>query len=99
MRIVLDAMGSDNHPVPDVEGAVLAAREWGDEIILVGQEEVVRPELAKHDTSGLSITLVHAPEVIEMHEHTEAVKRKKESSIRGSLISPFQPTVVRGFSK
>ena len=30
MRIVLDAMGSDDHPVPDVAGAVLAARQWGD---------------------------------------------------------------------
>ncbi len=82
MRIVLDAMGSDRRPVPDVEGGVMAAREWGDEIVLVGPEEVVRQELAKHDTSGLSITVRHAPEVIGMDEHTDAVKRKKDSSIR-----------------
>ena len=82
MRIVLDAMGSDNHPIPDVTGAVMAAQEWGDEIILVGLEDLIRTELAKHDTSGLKITVVHAPEVIEMHEHTQAVKRKKDSSIR-----------------
>jgi len=82
MRIVLDAMGSDNFPGPDVAGAVLAARKWGDEIILVGREETVRPELAKHETAGLSISIVHAPDVIEMHEHTNAVKRKKQSSIR-----------------
>jgi glycerol-3-phosphate acyltransferase PlsX len=82
MRIVLDAMGSDNHPVPDVAGAVQAAREWGDEIILVGREEIVRGELAKHDAAALPITIVHAPEVIEMHEHSNAVKRKKNASIR-----------------
>jgi glycerol-3-phosphate acyltransferase PlsX len=82
MRIVLDAMGSDDRPVPDVLGGVMAAREWGDEIILVGLEDVVRPELAKHDAAGLPITVVHAPEVLEMHEHTDAVKRKKEASIR-----------------
>jgi len=82
MRIVLDAMGSDQHPAPDVAGAVMAAREWGDEITLVGREELVRPELAKHKTQGLPITVCHAPELIEMHEHTEAVKRKRESSIR-----------------
>lgn len=82
MRIVLDAMGSDNHPVPDVAGAVQAAREWGDEIILVGREEIVRGELAKHDAAALPITVVHAPEVIEMHEHSNAVKRKKNASIR-----------------
>ncbi len=82
MRIVLDAMGSDNHPTPDVAGAVMAAREWADDIILVGREGLVRAELAKHDADGLRITVVHAPEIIEMHEHTNAVKRKKASSIR-----------------
>jgi glycerol-3-phosphate acyltransferase PlsX len=82
MRIVLDAMGSDSHPIPDVAGGVDAAREWGDEIILVGREDVVRAELNKHDTGGLPISIEHAPELIEMHEHTDAVKRKRESSIR-----------------
>jgi glycerol-3-phosphate acyltransferase PlsX len=75
-------MGSDHHPTPDVAGAVLAAREWGDEIILVGQQEVVHSELNKHDVDGLGICIVHAPQVIEMHEHTSAVKEKKESSMR-----------------
>jgi glycerol-3-phosphate acyltransferase PlsX len=75
-------MGSDNHPTPDVAGAVMAAREWADDIILVGREGLVRAELAKHDADGLRITVVHAPEIIEMHEHTNAVKRKKASSIR-----------------
>jgi phosphate acyltransferase len=41
MKIVLDAMGSDHCPVPDVEGAVLAARESGDTIILVGDKVAV----------------------------------------------------------
>lgn len=82
MRIVLDAMGSDRRPVPDIAGGVMAAREWGDEIILVGQEEVVRAELAKHATTALPITIVHAPEVLEMHEHSDAVMRKRDSSIR-----------------
>ncbi len=82
MKIVLDAMGSDNHPVPDVEGAVQAAKEWGDEIILVGRKEIVQNELAKHDAAALPISIVHAPKVIEMHEHSNAVKRKKDASIR-----------------
>ena len=51
-RIVVDAMGSDTYPVPDVEGAVLAAREYGIEIILVGDEEKIKPELVKYQTSG-----------------------------------------------
>jgi glycerol-3-phosphate acyltransferase PlsX len=82
MRIILDAMGSDNRPVPDVAGGVMAAREWGDEIVLIGREDEVRSELAKHETAGLTITVVHTPEFIEMHEHSDAVKRKKESSVR-----------------
>ena len=44
-RIVVDAMGSDNFPTPDVEGAVKAAREYGAEIILVGDEAVIKPIL------------------------------------------------------
>ena len=82
MKIVLDAMGSDNHPIPDVAGAVQAAKEWGDEIILVGRKEIVQSELDKHNAAALPITIVHAPEIIEMHEHSNAVKRKKDASIR-----------------
>ena len=44
-RIVVDAMGSDNYPTPDVEGAVMAAREYGVEIILVGDEAKIKPVL------------------------------------------------------
>ncbi|MEZ4519172.1 MAG: hypothetical protein R3C44_20915 [Chloroflexota bacterium] len=51
MRIAVDAMGSDNHPEPDVAGSVLAARADGDTIILVGDEARIEAELARHDTS------------------------------------------------
>lgn len=82
MRIVVDAFGSDNCPGPDVEGGVMAAREWGDEIILVGPEARTREELAKHDTAGLNIRVVHAPDVLTMEDHSEVVRNKPESSIR-----------------
>jgi len=82
MRIVVDAFGSDNCPGPDVEGAVIAARATGDEIILVGPEARTREELTKHNTEGLKITVVHAPEVLTMEDHSEAVRRKEGSSIR-----------------
>jgi glycerol-3-phosphate acyltransferase PlsX len=83
MRIVLDAMGTDDYPVPDVEGAVLAAREWGDEIILVGDEAQVRAELAKYDTAGLKLELVHASQVIEMTDKpADAARAKVDSSMR-----------------
>jgi glycerol-3-phosphate acyltransferase PlsX len=82
MRIVVDAFGSDNAPVPDVAGAVMAAREWGDEIILVGPEERVRAELAQHETEGLSITVVDAPQILTMEHHSQDVRRMEDSSVR-----------------
>lgn len=81
MKIALDAMGSDARPVPDVEGAVQAAREYGIGICLVGDESRVRTELAKHDTKGLNLSVVHAPSEIAMTEHIEAVKAKKDASM------------------
>lgn len=82
VKIVLDAMGGDHAPAVVIDGAVQAARELGVEIVLVGQESKMQPELARHDTTGLPISLVHADQVIEMDEHVDAVKRKRDASIR-----------------
>lgn len=82
MRIVLDAMGSDNFPEPDVAGAVMAAREFGDTIILVGDEAQIEAELAKHDTSNLSLEVKHAPQAISMTDKPgEVIKSKPDSSM------------------
>lgn len=80
MRIVLDAMGGDHAPAAVVEGGVRAAREQGVEVILVGRQEAVQPELAKHDTTGAQVRLVHASEVIEMDEHPALVAKSKRDS-------------------
>ncbi|MBN1314178.1 MAG: phosphate acyltransferase PlsX [Anaerolineales bacterium] len=82
MKIVLDAMGSDNFPSPDVAGGVLAAREYGEEIILVGDESRIQDELGKYDITGLSLTVVHASQVIDMSESPAmAVKSRPDSSV------------------
>jgi glycerol-3-phosphate acyltransferase PlsX len=82
MKIVVDAMGGDHAPGVVVAGAVAEARGQGTEIILVGIEDQVRAELAKHgDVSKLPIEVVHAPEVVGMAEHTMAVKNKRNSSM------------------
>jgi phosphate acyltransferase len=82
MKIVVDAMGGDQAPAVVVAGAVAEARARGTQIILVGMEDRIRAELAKQgDTSGLPIEIVHASEVVEMAEHTLAVKAKKDSSL------------------
>lgn len=85
MKIVVDAMGGDHAPGVVVEGAVRAARDFGVDIILVGREDAIRAELAKHQTDGLNLTVVHAGEVVEMHEHTMAVKEKKDNSMSVGL--------------
>jgi len=82
MKIAVDAMGGDRAPAVVVEGAVQAARDFGLEIILVGQRGAVQAELDKYDTAGLGLTLKHASQVLEMDEHpAAAVKAKKDCSM------------------
>ncbi len=82
MKIAVDAMGGDHAPGVVVAGAVAEARASGTQIILVGMEDQVRAELAKHSGSGnLPIEVVPASEVVEMAEHTMAVRAKKDSSV------------------
>lgn len=86
MRIAVDAMGSDTHPGPDVEGSVMAARLTGDTMILVGDKALIEPELAKHDTEGLSIEIRHAPQAIGMHDTPSlAAREKRDSSMHVGL--------------
>jgi glycerol-3-phosphate acyltransferase PlsX len=81
--IAVDAMGGDYAPAAVVEGCVLAAREFGLRLILVGRREEVERELGKHDTRGSNLELVHASEAVGMEESpTVALRRKKDSSIR-----------------
>ena len=82
MRIVVDVMGSDKHPAPDIEGGVLAARESGDSIVLVGDQTRIHHYLAQHNTSDLNINVVHAPQRIDMSDKPATVgKLKPESSM------------------
>src|SRR5512142_2646745 len=85
--IALDAMGSDRAPKPEVEGAMLAAREYGIEVLLVGREHDLRAELAHHVSArGLPLHIVPASEVIGMDEKAaQAVKAKRDSSMRVGL--------------
>jgi len=48
----------------------------------VGPEDRTRAELAKHDTQGLNIRIVHAPDVLTMADHSEEVRAKENSSMR-----------------
>jgi len=82
MRIAVDAMGSDTHPEPDVAGSIMAAREFGDEIVLVGDKDQISDELGREEISDLAIIVCHASQVIEMTDKpAEASRKKKDSSM------------------
>ncbi len=81
--VAVDAMGGDNAPAVEVQGAVAAARRWGVSIILVGDRERVEDCLAQESTAGLDIRIQHASEVIGMKDSaSDAVRKKKDSSVR-----------------
>lgn len=81
-RVALDAMGGDYAPGEIVRGGVEAAREHGIGVIFVGPEAQIRAELAKCQTAGLDLDVIHTDEFIGMDEHpAEAVRAKRRNSI------------------
>ncbi len=84
MRVVLDAMGGDHAPSVNVEGAVETVKEFEDlDVILVGEESSIQKELRNKRYSANRISVVHASQVVEMHESPMvAIRKKKDSSIR-----------------
>lgn len=81
MRIAVDAMGGDNAPEAIISGAVVAARELGVDVVLVGPEARVGEELARHPGAP-TLEIVDAPEIIEMNEAPAmALRRKRRASV------------------
>src|SRR5450631_2268111 len=84
--IALDAMGSDKAPKPEIEGALQAARHHGVRVLLVGPEPQLRAELARYPGARrLPVEVVHASEVITMDDKVDAIRAKRDSSIRVGL--------------
>jgi glycerol-3-phosphate acyltransferase PlsX len=96
-RIAVDAMGGDHAPERPVEGAVLAVRELGIPVTLVGREVEVRRALSAHDVAHLDIEIVNADDVIEMDDEVvTALRKKKNSSLRvaAKLVRDGQATAM-----
>src|SRR6476619_5272842 len=75
-RVVIDAMGSDRAPGPEVAGALRAARD-GIDVVLVGDRARLEPEVHGE------IEVIHASEVVTMHDHAaQAFRQKPDSSMR-----------------
>ncbi|HBK28011.1 MAG TPA: phosphate acyltransferase PlsX [Dialister sp.] len=100
-KIAVDAMGGDFAPLEIVLGAIQAVREWKIPVVLVGDEEQIRPILVQnHEDKNPLIEIHHASEVIEMGEHPGmAYRKKKDASVSvgarlvksgecGALVAP-----------
>lgn len=86
--IVVDAMGSDKAPDPEIRGAVLAARHYDLRVHLVGPEEILRPILRQHvqHQKHLPIFIAPASEWITMDDKAaQAVRTKRDSTMRVGL--------------
>ncbi|MFD2612962.1 phosphate acyltransferase PlsX [Paenibacillus gansuensis] len=87
MRIAIDAMGGDAAPDINIQGAIEAAKEWGDvHIILVGDEKRLAPAL---NGAPSNLSIQHASEVVlPDDEPVRAVRRKKDASmvVAGRLV-------------
>ncbi len=82
MRIVIDAMGSDTHPEPEIQAAVEASKYLRDEIILVGREDEIHARLRLLTLSYPTIRVVNASEVLEMTDKpAETARRKGKNSM------------------
>ncbi len=82
MKIAVDAMGGDYAPEEIVKGAVMAAKEYGTKITLVGPQERIEEELAKYDYSGVNIEIIDTDEYLVEGEHPAyALRQKRKASI------------------
>jgi glycerol-3-phosphate acyltransferase PlsX len=87
VKILLDCFGGDHSPEANVEGALLALRALKDlEVILTGDEEILKAQLKGKTYDAARLSIVHAPEIIEVGEKpTDAIRLKKESSMMKAI--------------
>ena len=82
MKIVVDAFGGDNAPLEIIKGSALAEKEYGVEITLCGDKEVINKCIAENGIVFNNLTVVNATDVISMHdEPTSLLKAHKDSSM------------------
>ncbi|MDX9849131.1 MAG: phosphate acyltransferase PlsX [Anaerolineaceae bacterium] len=85
MTIILDAMGSDNYPLPEIEGAMLAVDQLGVRVKLVGKKELLDRNLPSNFDLN-KIEIIDAPDVLEMTDKpVEASRRKPNNSMAVGL--------------
>ena len=82
MKILIDGMGGDYAPEEIVKGAIRAASEISETVVIIGPEGVINEQLSANRWRGDNIEVVDATEVITNEEHPAmAVRKKKDSTI------------------
>ena len=88
MKILVDAMGGDNAPDAVIKGAVRAAKEISENIVLIGNEDIINKKVqefyGKKNIKDVAenISVLSTTEIIEMEDTpTVAIKHKKDSSM------------------
>jgi len=82
MAIILDGMGSDNYPDPEIQAAITAAGMLEEEIILVGDQVLLEPKLKMANKQNHPIRIVHAPDVVDMSDKAvESTRQKPQNSM------------------
>jgi glycerol-3-phosphate acyltransferase PlsX len=80
MAIVLDAMGSDEYPVPEILAAIQLKQEFGENVILVGKKELIESKMAELNPGDVPLDIVDAPDVVEMTDKPVDSARKKPNN-------------------
>lgn len=83
MRVVLDGMGSDNYPAPEISAAIEAAKLFGDEIIVTGKQSELQPLLDKENTDKAPVRIVDAPEAFSMKDKISGSALRKGKNSMG----------------
>ena len=82
MKILIDGMGGDYAPEEIVKGAIRAASEISETVVIIGPEDAINDQLRANRWKGDNIEVVDATEVITNNEHPAmAVRKKKDSTI------------------
>ena len=100
IKIAVDAMGGDFAPAEIIKGSVAGAREYGAGIILVWAQDRIQAELAKYNTSGLDIEIMHTDEYLVEGEHPAYAMRKKRNAsimVAARLVKEGKAAAAIGF--
>jgi glycerol-3-phosphate acyltransferase PlsX len=86
MSIVLDAMGSDENPKPEIEAAKIMAKDYNEKIILTGNKDVIFQHTSESELAELSIEIVHAEDILEMGDKAiKSAQQKPNNSMAVGL--------------